>query len=439
MSIKVKDIVVNILDASRVGQYVEQYDVRILPEMVTDRKYAEVMYVDEDGAVITKEFGPYAYPADALRLATDEEKEAYEIERYTVTTKYKGEDFTFPMPVAKSLVDAGIHLGKDNSDANEAVMRFVRDSWTTILRGQDESKLVLLQECYEVYKKRVDSGRGSGAMEYIVRLVHEKNRNNDFLVNFVEALYEKPVRERGFYEMIEREGFEIPAAYVEKIKEVSGYKAAALYKGTDLYDYLKETRYYNSSFPHYKQLKVTKRGVNHLFTLGWGRSDTKRILERLDLPMDVLKTVLMNPNRDFSIDVDVWFKSLPWEEIIANADMFESSLTSSWSIKRRLGNGKYVAPDYAVNMFTSTGSVNDLINCSNRDVKNKSELKLKEMVAFLEGLGDDVTLEDLNREGKDEVLTGVIATETVRAGVISSDSIDWGDVVVSPAPMRTTF
>lgn len=398
MSIKVKDIVVNLVGSSEseytVGQYVEKYDVRIIPEMITKAKYAEVMYIDTDGAIITKEFGPYAYPADALRLANEKEKELYEIEKYTVVVSYKDADYTFPMPVAKLLVDEAILLGNKNVDANDQVFNFVRDYWDTVLRGQEEAKSVLLAECYSVLKRRILAGRGCCyTLEYLIDNILG-GKNNDIIADFIQAFYVNPVAEKDVYRMIENRGYEIPKVYAEGIKEVSGYVSGSLIEGIDLYDYLKENRRYDSSFRHYSKLSVSDKGIALLFNLELGQSDTRRYIEKLNLNLEQLKRVLMNPKRDFYVDMSIWFSRLDWKEIMDNEDMFSNCLTSISEIKKRLSAGKYVAPEIASRTLVSTGTFYDM-TIGFLKVKNKSELKLKELVAFLGSLSEDITVDDI--------------------------------------------
>ena len=383
-NIKVGSIVVNMVTKEDVGSYVEQYDVRILPEMSVDnceKTYAEVMYIDDDGAIITKEFGPYAFPADKLRLATDEEKLAYDVEKHTVVIPFRGEDYTLPLELSKTMInDYGITFGKDNSDNNEQLTKYLSNHWDD-LKSDKETRLVLLKESTRVYKLRANEG--IGACHYI-NLAYQviKGRDKEAIALFQEMMFKNPVEDEKVYAYLESNDYIIPKEYAEIIRKKNGYLGGALVEGLDLYEYLKENRYYNGNFQHYDKLKVSKKGLDLLIQYNWGSYETRRLLENLNINMEMIRHLLINPKRSFSVDVNMWFKSLPWEEIMENKDMFGSSLNSAWELVYRIKKGSYVAPEYAIKIFSHSGASSELI-CY-KGTTGKESLKLKDMVAYLE-------------------------------------------------------
>lgn len=383
-NIKIGSIVVNMVTKEDVGSYVEQYDVRILPEMSVDnceKTYAEVMYIDDDGAIITKEFGPYAFPADKLRLATDEEKLAYDVEKYTVVIPFRGEDYTLPLELAKTMInDYGITFGKDNSDNNEQLTKYLSNHWDD-LKSDKETRLVLLKESTRVYKLRANEGRGT---YYYTNLAYQviKGRDKEAIALFQEMMFKNPVEDKEVYAYLESNDYIIPKEYAEIIRKKNGYLGGALVEGLDLYEYLKENKYYNGNFQHYDKLVVSKKGLDLLIQYDWGSCETRRLLEKLNINMEMIRHLLINPKRSFSVDVNMWFKCLPWEEIMENKDMFGSSLNSAWDLVYRIKKGNYVAPEYAIKIFSHSGASSELM-CY-KGITGKESLKLKDMVAYLE-------------------------------------------------------
>ena len=339
------------------------------------------MYIDDDGAVITKEFGPYAFPADKLRLATDEEKLAYDVEKYTVVIPFRGEDYTLPLELAKTMInDYGITFGKDNSDNNEQLTKYLSNHWDE-LKSDKETRLVLLKESTRVYKLRANEGRGT---YYYTNLAYQviKGRDKEAIALFQEMMFKNPVEDKEVYAYLESNDYIIPKEYAEIIRKKNGYLGGALVEGLDLYEYLKENRYYNGNFQHYDKLVVSKKGLDLLIQYDWGSCETRRLLEKLNINMEMIRHLLINPKRSFSVDVNMWFKCLPWEEIMENKDMFGSSLNSAWDLVYRIKKGNYVAPEYAIKIFSHSGASSELI-CY-KGTTGKESLKLKDMVAYLE-------------------------------------------------------
>lgn len=383
-NIKIGSIVVNMVTKEDVGSYVEQYDVRILPEMSVDnceKTYAEVMYIDDDGAIITKEFGPYAFPADKLRLATEDEAIEYDKEKYTVSIVFKGEEYILPLELSKTLInDNVVSFGKDNTDLNENLIKFLQNNWDS-LKDDKQSRLVLLKEAMRVYKEIANKGRGT---YYFNTLAYKviKGRDKEAIALFQEMLFKSPVEDKELYSYLESNDYIIPKEYAEIIRKKNGYLGGALVDGLDLYEYLKENRYYNGNFQHYDKLKVTKEGLDLLIKYDWGSSETKRLLEKLDINMELIRHLLVNPKRSFSVNMNMWFKGLPWEEIMENKDMFSDSLDSAWDLVYRVKKGKYVSPEYAIKIFSHSGASSELM-CY-KGTTGKESLKLKDMVAYLE-------------------------------------------------------
>lgn len=383
--IQVGTIVVNMLKKEDVGSYVEQYDVRVLPEMLTEncgKTYAEVMYIDDDGAVITREFGPYAYPANKLRVATEEEKLAYDTERYTVIIPFRGENYTLPLDLSKVLInDYGVTFGEDNVENDEQLIKYLHSNWNK-LDVDKQTRLVLLKECIRVYKQRANSNRSSYHFNNLAyQVVHGKDK--EALALFCDMLYKNPVKDKELYIYLEsNDHYIIPKEYAEIIREKNGYLGGALVEGLDLYEYLKENRYYNGNFQHYDKLKVSKEGLDLLMDYCWGSSETKRLIERLNMNMEMIRHFLMNPKRNFSVDMNIWFKSLDWNEIMDNKDMFANSLKSAWDLMYRVKRGNYVAPEYAIHIFNNSSAATELMYSKGNT--NKDSLKLKDMISYLE-------------------------------------------------------
>lgn len=415
MKIKVGDIVVNILTGKEVGQYDEKYGVRILEEMITEKKVAEVMYVDDDGAVITKEFGPYAYPATALRLATEQEKSDFEKAKYTVTISVLGEPFTLPITVAKELInEKGITFGENNTDSSDSIIRYLNDNWNSY--DDDKSiRAALLSEVIRVVIARDREDKGFYPFDNLVSRIISSGDKKAMKI-FENEFLAYPISNKDIYSTIESCDYTIPKEYAVEIKKYNGYYGGALVEGTKLSDYLKANQRYSSYFRHYDKLTVDKEGINKLYQLGWGNSEIRRTAERLTMNMEMLKYFLVNPNRNFNVDMSRFFMNLEWKEIEENKELFNSELTSSYSLVGRLRKGKYIPAEYIVPVLESGSSCCEELFTSN--IKgSKESLKLKDVVAFLETYEGSDSTSFRPSDG------GIIQSGTLRADMVAAPQV----------------
>lgn len=404
MNIETGNIVFNLLNdvensPYKVGEYVEKYDVRVMEEMITGKNFAQVMYIDDDGAIITNEFGPYAYPADALRLVTEEEVKLFEEEKYLLYFDFKGEKVKAPVEIAKAIVDDNYLVGIKNLEGNDLFADYVYENFDKIMKEHKEFFPVLVSELCETVHKRQGNRRSYTLESLIVKCYTGRNAEAKSIIE--ENLFATPVCSSEFYRAIECKNnsiLEIPLQYAEIIEKKSDYKIALLYKGMLLSELL-ESENISFDFPHFNRIKVDRAGVDVMYRC-YPMDFVRRAHDYLNFDMETLMVFLGNPKRDFSVGMSKYFMELSWEEITNNKQLFSTFMYDICEIESRVARGKYVDLEFVAALFAGNRQRRmwDLLQCK------KSEIKLKDVLAHLESIeGEIPTFDDLAK--RDNVST----------------------------------
>jgi hypothetical protein len=385
---KRNDIVVSELTQEDVGAYFEKYDLHIVAQML-EVGIGAVQWLDSDGAVYLdhKSYGAYAFPPTRLRMATEEEKEIYELDRYKVKLKLmNGESYDLPLDDVKYLQAKDIRL--DLADQPPmSIIHNLGDIHKAVSIQTIETIIVLiLDSCNTnaIYELGYKIGKHfSDVNKKEIKLTDEEKELEQRFLKYIFNTAFMPK----FYENIEQY-YELPVSKNDPVYKIGGHLFKAKIREMNLYDYLHRNNWrFDSSFV--SLAKIEDKDLDDVVSsFRLGRQDKTRLFRYLDLTIDQINYVLTNPDRDFEFPLVNYFARLDWEDIISHQRLFRKALTDAHYLNDRVLKGKYIAPEYIEYFLNGIvcpwgEDADEEYTFYNFQNKPKNTLKVKDILAYL--------------------------------------------------------